>query len=452
MGTAPHQKVDVGLLDGEHGGGEGPGEFIGRPPLALRIECRVRVHQSFSNRPHIPLIIGQRQPVGPGAKRVAGGGPTTPGLSLEIGEDLGAFGGTGRLGSAGAQHLQRGGQPVRELGRFEGRQPGQRVAGDLGVQGVGGADQFESRFGTVDRGKGHPRTLQKSAQGVIVAGRNGVELVVMAAGAPDGLGQERLGEDVDLVVEPFRGIDPDVNRRMLRFPQEPESGGDGRFEKVLGRMPTGFGQQIAGDVLADELVIRNVGIQRPDHIVAVFVREGNFKIEFVSRGLGIPHQVEPVAGPAFAVALRGQQAVDHPFLGLRRGVFQERLDLGQRGGQTGEVEGDPSQPAPFVDAGIGGQTSPFQLGDDKLIDRIANPVGVLDGGGRRRVARLQGPLLRPAGGEVEAAGFGDFLFGPDGTVPDPFGDGGDLVVGELALGGHPQIPFVANHLQQAAGR
>ena len=61
------------------------------------------------------------------------------------------------------------------------------------------------------------RAAQVAGQGVVVARRDGVELVVVAAGAGDGLAQERLAEHVDLVVDPVGLLLADIDRRLLSF-------------------------------------------------------------------------------------------------------------------------------------------------------------------------------------------------------------------------------------------
>ena len=56
------------------------------------------------------------------------------------------------------------------------------------------------------------RTQDESGQRVIILAADGVELVVVAAGAGDGQAQERLGEDIDLVIDPVAFVLADIHR------------------------------------------------------------------------------------------------------------------------------------------------------------------------------------------------------------------------------------------------
>ena len=56
------------------------------------------------------------------------------------------------------------------------------------------------------------RAQDEPGQRVVVLASDGVELVVVAAGAGHGQAKERLGEDVDLVVDPVALVLTDVHR------------------------------------------------------------------------------------------------------------------------------------------------------------------------------------------------------------------------------------------------
>ena len=60
--------------------------------------------------------------------------------------------------------------------------------------------------GGVEEGQGVPRAGEHAVEGVIILGRNRVELVVVAAGAGDGEAEEGLAQHVDLAVELRRAV------------------------------------------------------------------------------------------------------------------------------------------------------------------------------------------------------------------------------------------------------
>lgn len=63
---------------------------------------------------------------------------------------------------------------------------------------------------------------------------------------------------------------------------------------------------VAGELFGDETVVGRVGVERVDHPVAIAPGLGAMRVGLVAVGLGVPHQVEPMASPALAVARRGQ--------------------------------------------------------------------------------------------------------------------------------------------------
>src|SRR5205085_3712260 len=103
---------------------------------------------------------------------------------------------------------------------------------------------------------------------------------------------------------------------MNLFTQEPEAGTEDGFIEALGGVGSWLGQEIAGQVLDDELVVADIRVERPDDVIAVLKGVGNDGIEFVSTTLGVADQVEPVAAPALAEVWRGEQPIDHLGVGV----------------------------------------------------------------------------------------------------------------------------------------
>src|SRR5262249_46512061 len=121
--------------------------------------------------------------------------------------------------------------------------------------------------GRVYRGELIARTLQEAGQGVVVSGGEGVELVVVAAGAAQREAQERLAHYVYLVVNSVGLILRDVYRRVVALAEPPEARADDRFVEPLGRMAARVGQQVARDMLHHELIVGQIGVQGADHVV-----------------------------------------------------------------------------------------------------------------------------------------------------------------------------------------
>ena len=62
-----------------------------------------------------------------------------------------------------------------------------------------------------------------------------------------------------------------------------------------------LGEQVAGDVLGEEPVVGQVGVEGADDVVAVAPGVGDLVVELVAVRLGVADQIEPVPAPALAV-------------------------------------------------------------------------------------------------------------------------------------------------------
>ena len=99
----------------------------------------------------------------------------------------------------------------------------------------------------------------------------------------------------------------------------------------------GVGEQVAGELPGDELVVGHVLVERPDDPVAPGP-DGPVDVGLVAVGVGVAGQVEPVDGHPLAEPGRGEQPVDQPLVGAGRVVGQEGVDLVEGRGQAGQVE------------------------------------------------------------------------------------------------------------------
>src|SRR4051812_41085506 len=68
------------------------------------------------------------------------------------------------------------------------------------------------------------RAAQIAGERVVIASRNGVELMVVAAGAGDGLPQKRFAYTIELIVDAVGLVLANIDRRLLPFVHPPEAG------------------------------------------------------------------------------------------------------------------------------------------------------------------------------------------------------------------------------------
>ena len=136
-------------------------------------------------------------------------------------------------------------------------------------------------------------------------------------------------------------------------------------------------QQVAGDLLADEPVVRLVGVEGVDDVVAIApgVRIGD--VARRAGRFGVAGHVEPVPAPAFAERRRGQQPIDHLLerVGRLRPLRKASISRRRRR-QAGQVERHPADERQPV--GVGDRLQPlrFQPGQDETVDVVARPGGV----------------------------------------------------------------------------
>ena len=107
-----------------------------------------------------------------------------------------------------------------------------------------------------------------------------------------------------------------------------EGGGDALIAR-------GARQQIAGELPGQELIVGKVAVEGADHPVAIR-RHVAIDVRLVAVGIGVARQVEPVHGHALAIRRRRQVAIDDALEGRRRGVGEERVDLGEGRRQAGQ--------------------------------------------------------------------------------------------------------------------
>src|SRR5580698_2302857 len=171
------------------------------------------------------------------------------------------------------------------------------------------------------------RTVEDALQRVVIAGGDGIELVIVTARAANREAQVRGPEIVDRV----RGLG---TVRAHCFSNV--AGGN----NVLPVLRLGLvGKQVAGNLLADETVVRLVLIERRDHVVAILVGLLDGIVTASARGICVAHNVKPHTAPTLAIARRSEEPVDYVLVGLRRSVGKKCIDLLRRGRQTGYIVG-----------------------------------------------------------------------------------------------------------------
>ena len=244
----------------------------------------------------------------------------------------------------------------------------------------------------------------------------------MALRALDGQAENALADAVHAVDQPIGAELLRIHAALLvEHGIAEETGG---HALVLG----GVGEEVAGNLLDEELVVREISIHGPHHPVAI----GPDKAALVllkAVGIRVARGIEPLASPFLPVMRRAEQLFHHALVGSRGPVGQEGIHLGGRGSQSGKVKVNPSQQRDAIGLGRRGEPLAIQPGEDEGIQRRAHPIGVPHGrlGGTFR--RLERPVVR----RLVHLGGGR----PGRPLVDPIPEQPDLRGGQLvALLGH----------------
>ena len=152
---------------------------------------------------------------------------------------------------------------------------------------------------------------EERLHGIEVLALERIELVIVAFGAAHGAAQP---DDADVA----HAIGSVLREILFRLQT---ALGRGAIQAIVGRchllIDGGVGHQVAGQLLAREAVERHVVAERLQNVVAIRPRGKNI-VAVEAAGVRIAHGIEPVHGLLFGIARRGEQAVDHLLIGVRR--------------------------------------------------------------------------------------------------------------------------------------
>ena len=243
---------------------------------------------------------------------------------------------------------------------------------------------------------GHGRigdVVEEGEEPVVVALRDRIKLVVVAAGALEREPHEGGGGRLDPVGHIFDAV---FLRDDAPFGREHVVATEAGCDPLR---PAGIGQEIAGELLHDEAVVGHVAGEGVDHPVAPRPLRP-LLVVVVAVGVGVAGDVEPLQRHPLGMPWRGEQPIDHLPMSAGRLVGEECGPLVGRRRQAGEVERDPPQPCLPRGLGRGCELFLGETGEHELIDRVAWPAGMRAGGGngnRLTLHRLKRPVRLVAG-------------------------------------------------------
>ena len=238
--------------------------------------------------------------------------------------------------------------------------------------------------------------LENAGEGVVVACRDGIVFVIVAAGAGDADPQQPRSDHGDLVVDDVH-VEVFVHRLGGLRPEGEEAGRD---ELAVALAVVLRRHLVARDLLPDKDIKRPVLVEGGDDVIAIApsVGEGGVAAEpVVAVRLAVAGHVEPMASPAFAEAWRSEELVNENGDGRVSAPFEigeEGLNPVVRGSQPGQVEAQTAH-EPFR-RGVtrGFQAGFFDVCQDEPVDVRLRPGRVLHRGNGRVPHGLEGPVRR----------------------------------------------------------
>ena len=96
-------------------------------------------------------------------------------------------------------------------------------------------------------------------------------------------------------------------------------GPNGRLVEAELLIYSWLGQEVAGDVFAQKLIVRHVGVQRADEIIAILIGVRNARVALAAERFRVAHPIHPMPRPAFAKMSRGKETIG--------GIFDCRLAI-----------------------------------------------------------------------------------------------------------------------------
>ena len=159
------------------------------------------------------------------------------------------------------------------------------------------SEEGRSPFGELGRG-------EHGLKGVVILRRNGVELMIVTAGALQGMGEEGLAYAIAHVVkEALSGDLRHLHPRQFPWAHAQETRRDDHLRVV--RLDF-----VARDLLADELIVALIRIEGTHHVVAITPGVAALVVIGEPGGIGVAGDVQPVLGHALSVVRGRQQPVD----------------------------------------------------------------------------------------------------------------------------------------------
>ena len=125
----------------------------------------------------------------------------------------------------------------------------------------------------------------------------------MTARTRHGDSKDGFGNYIDLIVSEGDLFVVSIGNTKAMRHHAKVGGTDGRLIEAELLVDARFFKQVTGEVLVDELIIGNVGVDRAYDVVAILRRVGDVRIALATIGFSVAKPVHPIASPALSVVV-----------------------------------------------------------------------------------------------------------------------------------------------------
>ena len=130
----------------------------------------------------------------------------------------------------------------------------------------------------------------------------------------------------------------------------------------------GLRQEVAGELIGDEFIPREVLVEGLDDPVAPWPHVA-LAVDLETITVGVAGDIEPIRGHAFAVARRGEQAIHEPRQRIGRAIRDESINVGERGREAREIKGEATDERDAIGLGLRCELATGQTGEGETINR-----------------------------------------------------------------------------------
>ena len=162
--------------------------------------------------------------------------------------------------------------------------------------------------------------MEDAGESVVVGDGDGVELMIVAAGAAESHAEEGAADSVDLFIDEFHFEKFVILEFVVQSAEDEVAAADKLGVPCCGG---GVVKEVAGEVFADELVVGFVLVEGIDDVVTEAPGIGEDEGAPAAAGLREASDIKPMPPPTFAEFWAGEEVIADGFEGGWRRVGEE---------------------------------------------------------------------------------------------------------------------------------